>query len=410
MSAGGSQAGISSPVAFDISRLHRNFLDNPFPVYRALRESDPVHRNEDGSYFLTRHADLETAYKHPAMSSDKRVEFRPNFGDSPLYAHHTTSLVFNDDPYHKRVRKLLSGAFTPRKLKELEPRVHAVVDGLLDTLEEKGAFDLIGDYAFVLPTEIIADMLGIHRERRALLRDYSAKILGALDPVISRKTLEAGNAAVEEFGAYLAELIAERRRHPNAAAQGEVLTALIFGEVDGERLSEEELVQNCIFLLNAGHETTANLTANAICLLMDHPGERRKLLDDPSLIDGCVEECLRYDSPVQLGNRKATAEVEVGGTTIPADSFLHLAIGGANRDPAVFEDPERFDIARAHNPHHAFAGGKHMCLGATLSRIEGRIAVGKFIRRFRDVHPDGPRERLLRARFRGYARAPVAVR
>jgi cytochrome P450 len=397
-------------VDFDISRLDRDFLENPFPVYRALRESDPVHRNEDGSYFLTRHADLETAYKHPAMSSDKRVDFRPNLGSSPLYKHHTTSLVFNDDPYHKRVRKLLAGAFTPKKLKELEPRIHAVVGRLLEALEERGSFDLIHDYALVLPTEIIADMLGVHPERRPLLRDYSVKILGALDPVISKEALYAGNAAVEEFGAYLAALIAERRRHPEAGGQGEVLAALIFGESEGERLSEEELIQNCIFLLNAGHETTANLTANAICLLLDHPGERRRLLDDPSLIDSCIDECLRYDSPVQLGNRKAMAEIEMGGVTIPKGSFLHLAIGGANRDPAVFDNPERFDIARSPNPHHAFAGGKHICLGATLSKIEGRIAVGEFIRRFPDARFDGPRERLLRARFRGYARVPASTR
>jgi cytochrome P450 len=397
-------------VDFDISRLDRAFLENPFPIYRALRESDPVHRNADGSYFLTRHADLETAYKHPAMSSDKRVDFKPNFGDSPLYAHHTTSLVFNDDPYHRRVRKLLAGAFTPKKLKEIEPRIHAAVDVLLDSLEERGTFDLIEDYALVLPTEIIADMLGVHPERRPRLRDYSVKILGALDPVISKKTLDAGNAAVEEFGSYLAELIAERRRHPEAGGQGEVLATLIFGEVDGETLNEEELIQNCIFLLNAGHETTANLTANAICLLMDHPDERRRLLDDPVLIDTCIDECLRYDSPVQLGNRKAMADIDMGGVTIPTGSFLHLAIGGANRDPAVFKDPERFDIARTPNPHHAFAGGKHICLGATLSKIEGRIAVGKFIERFANARYDGVRERLLRARFRGYARVPVAVR
>ena len=296
---------------FDIARIDRAFLEDPFPVYRHLRETDPVHRNADGSYFLTRHADLETAYKHPAMSSDKKVDFKPNLGDGPLYTHHTTSLVFNDDPYHARVRKLLAAAFTPRKLAELEPRIRAVIDRLLDELAERGSFDLIDDYALVLPTEIIADMLGVDAETRPLLRDYSVKILAALDPVISKETLDAGNAAVEEFGAYLTDLIAHRRKNPNAGGQGEVLAALIFGEVDGERLSEEELIQNCIFLLNAGHETTANLTANGICLLMDHPDERRRLLADPALIDTCIDECLRYDSPVQLGNRKLTDEVEV---------------------------------------------------------------------------------------------------
>ncbi len=397
------------PANFDINALDRAFLEDPFPTYRALRENDPVHLNADGSYFLTRYADLELCYKHPAMSSDKKVDFKPNLGDGPLYLHHTTSLVFNDDPYHARVRKLLAAAFTPRKLRELEPVIQRTIDTLLDRLEKQGSFDLIDDFALVLPTEIIANMLGVHEEKRSLLRDYSVKILAALDPRISQQTLDEGNAAVEEFGAYLEELIAERRQNPDAGGQGEVLAALIFGEVDGERLSLVELVQNCIFLLNAGHETTANLTANGICLLMDYPDQRQRLLDDPGLIDTCIDEILRFDSPVQLGNRKLTDEVEVGGVSMPRGTYLHLAIGGANRDPATFADPETFDIGRTPNRHFAFAGGKHICLGASLSKIEGRIAIGEFIRRFPDIHENGPRQRLLRARFRGYEHVPVTV-
>jgi len=171
-----------------------------------------------------------------------------------------------------------------------------------------------------------------------------------------------------------------------------------------------ELVQNCIFLLNAGHETTANLTANGICALMDHPDQLRRLQDDPSLIDTMVEETLRYDSPVQLGNRRLTADLEVGGVAMKEGDYLHMAIGAANRDPDIFEDPDRFDIGRKMlHPHFAFAWGKHICLGATLGKIEGRVAIGKFVQKFPNVDYAGDKERLLRARFRGYSHVPVKV-
>ncbi len=394
---------------FDVSNLSVEFLDDPFPTYRALRELDPVHQNSDGSYFLTRYADLNVAYKNKAMSSDKKVDFKPNFGDSPLYVHHTTSLVFNDDPYHARVRRLLAAAFTPRKLNELKPIIETVTSNLLDKLAEQKEFDLMDDYALVLPTEIIANMLGIDDETRPLLHNYSNKILGALDPAISKQTLDEGNDAVTEFGDYLAGLIKHRRANPDEGGQGEVLAALIFGEVNGETLSDVELVQNCIFLLNAGHETTANLTANGIGVLLDYPDQFKRLVEDSSLIETAVNEFLRFDSPVQLGNRKLTDDVEIGGKVLKKDTYLHLALGGANRDPDVFDDPESVDIGRKKNPHFAFASGRHICLGNTLSRIEGCTAIGKLIERFPGLRPNGERQRLRRARFRGYAHFPVAV-
>lgn len=394
---------------FDVNDLSIAFLDDPFPTYRALRETDPVHQNSDGSYFLTRYADLDLAYKNKAMSSDKKVDFKPNFGDGPLYVHHTTSLVFNDDPYHARVRRLLAAAFTPRKLKELEPIIENVISNLLDKLAEQKEFDLMDDYALVLPTEIIANMLGIDAATRPLLHDYSNKILGALDPVISKELLDEGNAAVEEFSDYLTDLIQQRRANPDAGGQGEVLAALIFGEVDGEVLSEVELIQNCIFLLNAGHETTANLTTNGIATLLEHPDQYKRLVDDPSLIETAVDEFLRYDSPVQLGNRKLMDDVEIGGKLLPEGTYLHLALGGANRDPEVFENPESVDIGREKNPHFAFASGRHICLGNTLAGIEGCIGIGKLVERFPNLRPNGTPERLRRARFRGYSHYPVAI-
>jgi len=396
--------------AFNLSDFDNEAAHDPFPTYRLLRENDPVHRNADGSYFLTRYDDVVQSFKHPAMSSDKKVAFKPRFGDGPLYTHHTTSLVFNDPPIHTRVRKLLAAAFTPRKLAELEPVVERVIDDLLDKLDAMGEFEIIEDYALALPTQVISDMLGVPEEQRHLLRGYSNLILGALDPVVSPEALRAGEGAVEEFEAMLNELIAKRRENPGGSQIGEVLSALIFGEVDGERLSPVELVQNCIFLLNAGHETTANLIGNSIDMLLGAPDQLHKLRDDPELIHGTIEESLRYQSPLQIGNRKAMEDVVFGKTTVPAGSFIHCCIAAANRDPAQFNDPENVDITRSPNRQIAFGLGKHICMGNTLGRIEGRVAIGKFIDRFPNLRRNGDSQLTPRVRFRGFDKLPVSVR
>jgi hypothetical protein len=316
------QSDLKMAKAFNLSDFDNEAARNPFPTYRMLREHDPVHRNADGSYFLTRYDDVVQSFRHPAMSSDKKIAFKPRFGDGPLYTHHTTSLVFNDPPIHTRVRKLLAAAFTPRKLAELEPVVERVIDDLLDKLEAMGDFEIIEDYALALPTQVISDMLGVPEEQRHLLRGYSNLILGALDPVVAPAELRAGEGAVVEFEEMLNELIAKRRENPRGSQIGEVLAALIFGEVDGERLSPVELVQNCIFLLNAGHETTANLIGNSVDMLLQASDQLQRLQDDPELIRSAIEESLRYQSPLQIGNRKAMEDVVFGETTIPAGSFI----------------------------------------------------------------------------------------
>ena len=332
--------------AFDINAIGGDFLDDPYPTLAALREHDPVHRNPDGSYFLTRHVDLLAVYKDSTMSSDKKVEFKPKFGDTLLYAHHTTSLVFNDPPSHTRVRKLIAAAFTPRAIAALEPRIEAVVARALDRAQDVGELDIIGDFALIVPTEVIGDMLGVPVEIKPLLRGWSLKILAALEPVTPPEVLDAGDRAVGEFCDFLRQLIAERRRRPDAGGQGEVLAALIFGEADGERLSEQELLHNCIFILNAGHETTTSLVGNGVHILLSNPDELARLRDDPGLIDTAVEEFLRYESPVQMGNRRTTEGIYIGGVAIAADTYVHLSIAGANRDPLQFPNPERVDIGR----------------------------------------------------------------
>ncbi|WP_376099326.1 cytochrome P450 [Roseomonas sp. CCTCC AB2023176] len=396
--------------AFDLGHLDDGFYADPYPIYRALRERDPVHRMPDGSLFLTRWAELDRVYRDTrAFSSDKQAEFGPKYGDGPLFEHHTTSLVFNDPPLHTRVRRLIQGALMPRALNAMEPGLRALVDRLLDGLAEKGSVDLIEDFAAAIPIEVIGNLLAVPVEERGPLREWSLAILGALEPRLTPEQEARGNAAVAEFLAYLRTLVTRRRVAPGDPAT-DVLTRLIQGEEDGERLTEKELLHQCIFLLNAGHETTTNLIGNALELLHRFPDERARLLGDPSLMPTAIEEVLRYESSNQLGNRRVAADTDVGGVMAPAGTLLTLCIGAANRDPARFEDAERFDVARQPNRHLAFAGGAHMCVGMNLARMEGRIALAAFLARFPGYALTEVPVRARRARFRGFTHLRARVK
>jgi len=394
---------------FDLNAISPLFIENPYPTLDMLRQESPVHENSDGSVYLTRYQDCLAVYRSRDMLSDKTEAFGEKFGQCPLLEHHTTSLIFNDPPYHTVVRKLISGAFTPRKLREMEALIETIVDDLLDTIAEQNTIDMVADFGTILPTEIISFMLGIPKDFRQKLRGYSISILGALDPVVSNERMHAGNQAVSEFSEILNDLINYRRENPDSAQQGEVLESLIFGEYEGRKLDQKELIQNCIFLLNAGHETTTSLVSNSVSLFLDHPEQHRKLLDDPTLIEGAVEECLRVESPLQIGNRHAATDFTFGDHKINKGTYIHTSIAGANRDPSVFADPHKFDIERKNNKHIAFITGIHVCLGATLARMEGRIALGKLLTRFPNMQRDGDAERLPLARFRGFTRLPVKL-
>ena len=394
---------------FELSHLPTGFHDNPYPIYRALREHVPVKRMSDGSYFLTRYDDLVSIYKNPkSFSSDKKLEFKPKYGDSPLYEHHNTSLVFSDPPLHTRVRKLISGALTPRAIAGMEAGLIGLVDSLLDRMEEKRDVDLIDDFASAIPIEVIGNLLDVPVDERGPLREWSLAILGALEPVLSTDVAERGNRAVTEFIDYLNDLIARRRANPGNP-EVDVLTRLIQGEADGEKLSPKELIHNCIFLLNAGHETTTNLIGNGLVCLAEYTSQREKLLKQPDLIKLAIEEMLRFESSNQLGNRITTETVEVAGLTMPAQTRVTLCIGAANRDPSQFNDPEIFDIARTPNRHLAFASGTHACAGMSLARLEGQIAIGRFIKRFPNYALAGSPLRGGRVRFRGYLQIPALV-
>lgn len=391
---------------FDPRNLGADFINDPYPLYRALREQEPVKRCPDGSFFLTRYQDLVEIYRDTRrFSSDKKTEFKPKYGNTPLFEHHTTSLVFNDPPLHTFVRKIIVGALTPRAIAGMEASLVVLVDTLLDQIAGKSDVDLIDDFAAAIPIEVIGNLLGVPQADRAPLRDWSLAILGALEPTLTTEQEALGNQAVTDFCGYLKTLIADRRANPQDPDR-DVLTRLINGQ-GGEVLSERELLHNCIFILNAGHETTTNLIGNALHSLTIWPGEKQKLNEQPHLIDTAIEEFLRFESSNQLGNRMTTEAVTIGDIDMAAGTRLTLCIGAANRDPQQFDEPERLNIARSPNKHLAFASGPHTCAGLSLARLEGKIAINRFLTRFPDYEISDNIIRSPRVRFRGFMKLPV---
>jgi cytochrome P450 len=306
------------------------------------------------------------------------------------------------------VRRLIMGALSPRAIQGMEPDLIALVDRLLDAIAAKRDVDLIDDFAAAIPIEVIGNLLDVPQQEREPLRGWSLAILGALEPVISAEAFARGNKAVKDFLSYLEILVEQRRARPGNPDR-DVLTRLIQGEDNGERLTEKELLHNCIFLLNAGHETTTNLIGNGLVALSENPAEKKRLIENPDLIKTAVEEILRFESSNQLGNRMTTAQVELGGVTLAAGTSVTLCIGAANRDPLQFADPENIDVGRAPNRHLSFGTGVHQCAGMALARLEGAIAISRFLARFPGYALDGPPLRGGRARFRGFLKVPCVV-
>ena len=397
-------------AGFELTRLDASFFEDPYRIYRELREREPVRRLADGSFFLTRYADLAGVYKDSGTwISDKRAAFGPKYGDSPLFEHHTTSLVFNDPPYHTRVRRLLGPSFAPKALQALEPRIEKLVEHLLERAAERASIDLIADFAAAIPVQLIGDLLGIPQDEREPLRGWSLAILGALEPVLTQEQLQAGVRAVEDFKHYLRDLMRRDVAHDDAAILPQLVAATNFERKSEDKLTELELLHNCIFLLNAGHETTTNLIGNAVDLLLRNPLSLKELRENPGLLPTAVEEFLRMESSNQLGNRMAARDTTLGGERVPAGTYVHLCIGAANRDPAQFPDPERMDLRREPNRHLAFGAGIHTCAGSALARMEGRVAVGRLLQKFKRIERNGTPVRSRRARFRGFLSYPVLL-
>ena len=390
-----------SAASFVLADVDRAFALDPYPDYRILRDHAPMCRQPDGSYVVTRYDDIRQALGDAEVfSSDKRVDFKPRFGETPLYEHHTTSIVFNDPPYHTRVRRLLAPFFAARVLRKMEHSIGVMVDKLLDRAATRGTVDIVEEFALVIPLNLIGDLLGIPFGERQPLRAWAKAILGALEPIRTPAELAQGNQAVVNFKAYLRDLIADKRARPPPADNMDVLWALVNARDTGAGLSELEILHNAIFMLNAGHDTTGSLIANGVDLLLRYPQQMQRLVDEPALIKSAIEEMLRFESPLQIGNRRTRHGTELGGVELAAGSFLHLIIASADHDERQFADADQFDVSRSPNKHLAFAHGIHTCAGNSVARIEAAIAFSKLLERFPNMRRAAPTKRPQRSRFR----------
>ena len=362
-------------------------LADPYPLYHRLRAEAPIYRRGAGvgNWTLTRYADVAAALRDPRFSADRNYADRraprvarlaePERSQFLALQHlETSSMLTTDAPDHGRLRGLAHQAFTPRMVERLRGRIQARTDDLIDRVISAGRMDIIADLAYPLPVNVIADMVGVPAADRGRLRRWAAAFETFLDGLAG---VEENYRATLEFHDYLRELIAAHRANP----QDDLLSALVAAEAGGDRFTEEEILVTCTLLLNAGHVTTTNLIGNGLLALLHHPDQLRLLRDDPSLLPAAVDEVLRYESPVQFTARTATTDVELGGALIRRGDLVKLMLGAANRDPAQFADPDRFDITRQESRHLAFGLGPHFCLGSALARLEGQIVLGTLLRR-----------------------------
>lgn len=385
---------------------------NPYPLYKRLREADPVHRSHAiFGWVLFRHADCNELLRDPRFSADDRnfVGFQrqqainvadgladPDVEDEPV-------MLRRDPPDHTRLRGLVNKAFTPRAIEMLRSRVEEIADELLADLAKRREFDLIADFAVPLPVTIIAEMLGVPTKDRALFKVWSDHLVGFLDPQASPGAAVLRRTA-DEFFAYMSNIAAERRRQP----ADDLMTALVQAEEQGRRLSEQELHGTLALLLAAGNETTTNLIGNGMLALLQHPEQLERLRAEPHLIDSAVEELLRWDSPVQFTMRIPTGDLEFRGHEFKKGQAVIAVLGSANRDAAVFADPDRLDVGRKDNRHLSFGYGIHFCLGAQLARIEAQIAFRELLRRMPRLRMPEYKPRWRRLTFlRGLHRLPL---
>lgn len=386
----------------------------PYPLYRRLREGDPVHRSRAiRGWFLFRHADCLAVLRDQRFSADDRnyagyAQQRawevadgladPKEPDEP-------PMLRRDPPDHTRLRKLVSKAFTPRAIERLRPRVEEVVDELLSPLARGGELDLIHGFAVPFPVTIIAEMLGIPAGDFATFKRWSDHLVGFLDPLASPGP-QALRRTVDEFQGYMSRLADLRRREPAE----DLLTALVQAEEQGDHLSEQELRGTLALLLAAGNETTTNLIGNGVLALLRHPDQLARLREEPEIAGRAVEELIRFDSPVQLTMRIPTEDFDFAGVRFERHQAVVTVLGSANRDPEAFERPDELDLGRAPNEHLAFGYGIHFCLGAQLARLEGEVAFRELARRFPDLRlAKGEPKRRRLTFLRGLQALPVRV-
>ncbi|HEX7133020.1 MAG TPA: cytochrome P450 [Iamia sp.] len=370
--------------------------ERPHRAYAALRRLDPVHRSPFGFWVVTGHAEASTVLRDPSFGTDEtahdvrhlhigpvsRLLGRSDQSEKGAFLTIAPDLMlFRDPPDHTRLRRLVNRAFTPRRVAVLGEAIEQLTAELLAPLAGRRRFDVMDAFAYPLPARVICELVGLPPTDHELIADHGRDLAVGLDPLPTADELARADRAVIALREHLAEPIRARREQP----RDDLLSDLVAVADDGDRLTGDELVATLVLILIAGHETTANLIGNALVALDDDPVARQALAHDPDVVDTAVEELLRLDPPVQITQRFPGEDTELGGHTIRAGSFVILGLGAANRDPAVFPDPDRLDLTRSPNPHLAFGAGAHHCVGAALARLEARIALPALLRAVPDA-------------------------
>lgn len=393
------------------------FRADPYVVYERFRTLNPVHcaiaptSTDPGFWYLFAYADVAAALRDPRLGRELNPVKSPKTSASvpeanePFYEMAGQWMLYRDPPNHTRLRALVNKAFTPATVERLRPRIAAHAEQLLNDVEADGRMDLIGDFAFPLPLIGLGEMLGVRAEDLRQFREWSNALSAAIDQNRTPGVYEQASQATLALSAYFQEILKERRRCP----QDDLMSRLIAAEEQSGHLSEDEIIATCILLLGAGQETTVDLIGNSVLALLHHPAQWEILRSQPSLIPSAVEELLRYDSPVQMTARVALEDVEIGGYLIRRGAKVTMVLASANHDPAVFPDPHRLDITRNAKSHLGFGAGIHYCLGGSLARMSGRIALSTLLRRFPNlrVETKSPEWREGPV-FRGLKRLPVS--
>jgi cytochrome P450 len=399
-----------SPAEPLFNPLSPEFIRNPYPHYHRLRTTDPMHRSPLGFFVASRHADVSLVLRDKRCGKDfvgrMTRRFGPHILDEPVYRSMSHWMLQLDPPDHTRLRGLVVKAFTARRVEDMRPRIQQIVDATLDRVIGQGHMDLIADFAFRLPVTIICEMLGIPEEDHEMF--FSGARTGGrlLDPVpLTRAEIDEANAGNLMTAEYFRSLFELRRRQPG----DDLTTQLLRAEDEGKKLSNEELTANIILLFGAGHETTVNLIGNGLLALLRDDEQLQLLRRDPSLIANAIEEFLRYDSSVQLTGRVTLDDIAFDHVIVPKGESVLCLLGAANRDPAVYPDPDRLDITRANIRPSSFGGGIHFCLGAQLARIEAEVAIATLLRRLPGIRLTEPERPDWRPTFvlRGLNRLPA---
>ena len=395
--------------------------EDPYPVYARLRDEAPLYRNEELDFWaLSRHEDVAAAFRdQERFSSANGVSLDPAAWGR--HAHRTMSFLALDPPRHTRMRALVSKGFTPRRVRDLEDSISWLTGRYLDEALAKGEFDFVGDFAGRLPMDVISDLVGVPEADRAELRCLADLVVHREEGLLD--VPQAGMEAALTLAGYYADLIADRRRGPRLTGQKgprlasqkgpstDLTSALLAAEIDGDRLTDDEIIGFLFLMVVAGNETTTKLLANALYWAWRNPAELRKPLADPARVPHWVDETLRYDASSQFIARTVTSDYEAHGQKVPAGARLLLLLGSANRDPRAFEDPDRYDLDRDTSALISFGAGRHYCLGANLARLEARIALTEFARRVAGYEIDETAaQRVHSVSVRGFATLPVKVR